>query len=175
MYLLLDAITRLIAPVLTFTADEIWTQMPGEREESVHLASFPQLMDQRYDAELEARYGQIQKVRAEVSKLLEKARAEKQLGQSLEAKVALQAPESVKALLEDYRGQLASLFIVSQVELVDDLSEGIEAEQLPGLKLKVQPADGEKCERCWNFATTIGANSEHPSICGRCADALSAE
>lgn len=174
MYLLLDAITRMIAPVLTFTADEIWQKMPGEREESVHLASFPKLTELRHDAELEARYDQLQKVRSEISKILEKARAEKQLGQSLEAKVRLQAPESVLPLLKEYQEQLPSLFIVSQVELVDELSEGITAEHFAGLKLQVLPADGKKCERCWNFATSVGANAEHPSICQRCAAALAA-
>jgi len=174
MYLLLDSITRMIAPVLTFTADEIWTQMPGEREQSVHLASFPQLMDQRFDAELEARYDQLQKVRSEVSKVLEKARAEKQIGQSLEAKINLQAPESVKPLLIDYQDQLASLFIVSQVALVDEIEDGIDAEQLEGLKLQVLPAEGEKCERCWNFVTSVGQDSEHPGICSRCSAALAA-
>ncbi len=132
-------------------------------------------MAQRYDAELEKRYGQLQKVRGEVSKVLEKARAEKTLGQSLEAKVILQAPATVRPLLEEYRDQLPSLFIVSQVELADELGDGVEAEQLPGLKLQVQPAEGEKCERCWNFVTSVGSNSEHPSICARCADALAAE
>ncbi len=174
MFLILDAITRLIAPVMTFTADEIWQQMPGEREESVHLASFPKLMDGRFDAELEGRYEQLQKVRSEVSKVLEKARAEKQLGQSLEAKIRLQLPEAVRPLLEQYRKELASIFIVSQVELTDSLTEGIASEQLAGLKLQVLPAEGEKCERCWNFVTSVGANSEHPSICSRCADALAA-
>lgn len=175
MYLLLDSITRLIAPIMTFTADEIWTQLPGEREESVHLASFPKLMEQRFDAELEARYEQLQKVRSEVSKVLEKARAEKQLGQSLEAKVCLQVPAELLPLLQQYQTQLASYFIVSQVDLVDELSAGVEAEQLPGLKLQVLPAEGEKCERCWNFVTNVGANDQHPGICQRCADALIAE
>lgn len=175
MYLLLDAITRMIAPVLTFTADEIWQQMPGEREESVHLARFPQLMNNYFDAELEKRYDQLQKVRSEVSKILEKARAEKQLGQSLEAKIRLQAPASVQPLLEEYREQLANIFIVSQVELVDELSEGSDAGQFEGLKLQVLPAEGEKCERCWNFVSSVGTNDEHPSICARCAEALAAE
>ena len=107
--------------------------------------------------------------------MLEKARAEKQLGQSLEAKILLQAPESVQPLLKEYSEQLANIFIVSQVELVDALDDGIEAEQLPGLKLQVLPAEGEKCERCWNFVTSVGKNNEHPSICTRCADALNAE
>ncbi len=175
MYLLLDAITRLIAPVMTFTADEIWQKLPGEREESVHLASFPKLMGRRFDAELEERYEQLQKVRSEVSKVLEKARAEKKLGQSLEAKIRLQAPAAVLPLLQQYQTQLASHFIVSQVELVNELSEGVTAEQLPGLKLQVLPADGEKCERCWNFVTSVGANGEHPDICSRCSAALIAE
>jgi isoleucyl-tRNA synthetase len=175
MYLILDAITRLIAPVLSFTADEIWQQMPGVREESVHLARFPKLLGRYFNAELEARYEQLQKVRSEVSKVLENARADKQLGQSLEAKVRLQAPDSVRPLLQRYQDQLASIFIVSQVELVDMLSEGVAAEQLPGLKLQVLPADGEKCERCWNFVTSVGTNTDHPSICSRCANALVAE
>jgi isoleucyl-tRNA synthetase len=174
MYLLLDALTRLIAPVLTFTADEIWQQMPGDREESVHLARFPQLMDQRFDADLEERYEQLQKVRSEVSKVLERARAEKQLGQSLEAKILLQVPEKYLPLLQSYRDQLAGIFIVSQVELVDELSDGTEAEQLPGLKIAVLPADGDKCERCWNFVTSVGDNNDHPGICARCSDALAA-
>ena len=175
MYLLLDTITRLIAPILAFTADEIWQQLPGEREETVHLAEFPQLMDRHFDAELEERYEQLQKVRSEVSKVLEKARAEKQLGQSLEAKIQLVVPPEWQPLLQQYQQLLPAYFIVSQVELVDTLDNGIDAEQIAGLKLQVLPADGEKCERCWNYATSVGENSEHPSICSRCTAALTTE
>nr|WP_321393853.1 zinc finger domain-containing protein [uncultured Desulfuromusa sp.] len=116
----------------------------------------------------------MNKVRIEVSRQLEKARADKQLGQSLEAKILLDAPESYQQLLTDYLDSLPTYFIVSQVELSKNLSDAVEAENIPGLKLQVLPADGEKCERCWNYATSVGKNSEHPSICARCADTLSA-
>ena len=176
MYLILEAITRLIAPVLSFTADEIWQQMPGAREESVHLASFPKLMDQRYDAELEARYDRLQKVRSEVSRLLEKARAEKQIGQSLEAGIVLNAPEELTGFLRSFGDDLKYLFIVSDVDLDSalDAAEAFTSSEIPGLLIKVFRAPGEKCERCWNFVTSVGQTPEHPSICARCAAALTA-
>jgi len=175
MYKILDALTRLVAPVLTFTADEIWQRLPGEREASVHLAGFPAKSENYLNDELEERYEQLQKVRSEISKELEKARAEKKLGQALEAKVLLQVPGEYQQLLDDYRELLPNYFIVSQVEFSDSLNEGIEAENIPGLKIQILPADGEKCERCWNFSTSVGANSEHPTICARCAEALAAD
>ena len=174
MYRILEALTRMVAPVLTFTADEIWQRLPGEREASVHLAGFPAKDENYLDDQLEERYEHLQKVRSEVSKELEKARADKQLGQSLEAKVILQVPEEYRQLLNDYLELLPSYFIVSQVELNNNLTDGTEAENIPGLKVQILPADGEKCERCWNFATSVGASSEYPTICTRCAEALAA-
>jgi isoleucyl-tRNA synthetase len=172
MYRIVDALTRILAPVLSFTADEIWQRLPGEREVSVHLAAFPASMAASLDAELEARYERLRKVRNEVTKQLEIARAEKQLGQSLEAKVLLEVPADYSQLLNDYHDWLPSFFIVSQVELTQNLTHPSEAEQIPGLKIEITRADGDKCERCWNYATSIGSNSEHPSICSRCAAAL---
>ena len=172
MYRILDALTRILAPVLSFTADEIWQRLPGEREASVHLAAFPASMADSLDEELEARYERLRKVRNEVTKQLETARSEKQLGQSLEAKVLLEVPADYSQLLNDYRDWLPSFFIVSQVELTQNLAHPSEAEQVPGLKIEITRADGDKCERCWNYATSIGSNSEHPSICSRCAAAL---
>jgi isoleucyl-tRNA synthetase len=174
LYHIADTLTRLIAPVLSFTADEIWQLLPGEREKSVHLAEFPAEISSYLDDALEARYEKLQKVRSEVSKQLENARAAKQIGQSLEAKVLIDAPTEYKALLEEYSKQLPTYFIVSQVELTDQIADAQPAEQIEGLRLKVVAADGEKCERCWNYTTDIGINSEHPSICARCAAALNA-
>ena len=172
IYRILDALTRLLAPVLTFTADEIWQALPGDREESVHLSAFPKPTEKSFDPELEARYEKLQKIRSEVSKVLEMARAEKRIGQSLAAKVLLKAPEPLKPLLEKYHELLPSYFIVSQVSLVDELEGGIAAEGIPGLLLQVDAADGEKCERCWNFATSVGDDKGHPSVCHRCSAAL---
>ena len=174
MYQIVDALTRILAPVLTFTAEEIWLDLPGEREASVHLAAFPQEDSSYLNDQLEERYEQLHKIRTEVSRQLEKARADKQLGQSLEAKILLDAPEEYQQLLTDYLESLPTYFIVSQVELTKDLSAAVEAENIPGLKLQVLPADGEKCERCWNYATSVGENSEHPTLCARCADVLAA-
>ena len=174
MYRILDALTRMIAPVLTFTADEIWQRLPGEREASVHLAEFPAI-NGYIDDELEERYEQLRKVRSEVSRQLEKARAEKRIGQSLEAKVVLQVPANLQALLAQYQDLLPAYFIVSQVELRDQLDDGHAAEQIPDLKILIQAAEGEKCDRCWNYATTVGETAEHPTVCARCAAALAAE
>ncbi|WP_305042872.1 isoleucine--tRNA ligase [Geoalkalibacter sp.] len=173
MYLILDALTRLIAPVLSFTADEIWVELPGEREPSVHLAGFPRFEAGLIDAELEGRYEQLLKVRADVSKALELARNDKRIGSSLEARVQLLAPESVKDLLVRYQAELAELFIVSQVELTDELAQAVAGENVPGLKVEIAAAQGEKCERCWTYATSVGQWDTHPGVCHRCREALS--
>jgi len=173
MYRILDALTRLIAPVLSFTADEIWRSLPGERAESVHLAGFPRFETSLLDAELEARYEKLLAVRSDVSKALELARNDKRIGHSLDARVLLAAPAGPwRELLKAYRDELATLFIVSQVELAEALPEAVEGEGVDGLRVRVEKALGEKCERCWNYATTIGENDDHPTVCRRCREAL---
>jgi len=175
MYKVLDALTRLIAPVLSFTADEIWVELPGQREESVHLASFPRFETKYLDTQLEERYADLLKIRSDVSKALEVARNEKLIGHSLDARVVLAAPAGPWAeLLNSYRDELATLFIVSQAELVESLSEGMDGEEVPGLRVLIAKAQGEKCERCWNYATSVGENTAHSSICHRCVAALEA-
>ncbi len=174
LYMIMDAMTRLIAPVLTFTADEIWWELPGEREESVHLAGLPRLESSLRDLQLEERYKQLIAVRSDVTKALELARTEKIIGHSLDAKVLLFAEAGdVKDLIDQYQDELATLFIVSQA----GVSEAPEAnayagEEAEGLKISVSKAEGEKCERCWNYATTIGEDNEHPTVCASCRTAL---
>jgi len=173
IYRILDALTRLVAPVLSFTADEIWESLPGKREENVHLARFPRFETSLLDVELEARYARILAVRSDVSKALELARAEKLIGHSLDARVLVEAPAGAwRDLLERYRDELATLFIVSQVELGESLGETVAGEEVPGLKIRIEKAQGEKCERCWTYATSVGESSEHPTICHRCRPAL---
>lgn len=173
MYAILDTLTRLMAPVLSFTADEIWGYLPGEREASVHLAGFPQLAAEWADPALETRYDQMLAVRGEVSKCLEQARTAKLIGSGLEAKVLLAAaPGALRELLQAECDELATLFIVSRAELAETLADGTASEALPGLAIRVERADGEKCPRCWNYSTGIGSNATHPEICPRCARAL---
>ncbi len=173
MYRIVDALTRLIAPVLSFTADEIWGFLPGEREESVHLARFPRFETSLLDAALEARFEQLLAVRSDVAKALELARTEKVIGHSLDARVLIEAPAGEwRELLERYRGELATLCIVSQAELVENLQDAAAGEAVKGLKVRVEKALGEKCERCWNYATTVGESDAHPTVCHRCREAL---
>jgi len=172
MYRILDALTRMMAPVLSFTAEEIWGFIPGEREESVHLAEFPSFEDSLIDNALEEKYERILAVRSDVAKVLELARAEKIIGHSLDARVELAADGALADLLKQESAQLACLLIVSQVEVTDSLENATTGENLPGLKIRVSKADGEKCSRCWNYATTVGDHDDHPEICHRCLQAL---
>ncbi|MDG5469698.1 isoleucine--tRNA ligase [Deltaproteobacteria bacterium IMCC39524] len=172
MYRILDALTRMMAPVLSFTAEEIWEFIPGEREESVHLAEFPSFEDSLIDNALEEKYERILAVRSDVAKVLELARAEKIIGHSLDARVELAADGALADLLKQESAQLACLLIVSQVEVTDSLENATTGENLPGLKIRVSKADGEKCSRCWNYATTVGDHDDHPEICHRCLQAL---
>ncbi|MEN8729824.1 MAG: zinc finger domain-containing protein, partial [Desulfuromonadales bacterium] len=161
------------APVLSFTAEEIWGFLPGEREASAHLAEFPSLQANLINAELEAKYDRLLAVRSDVAKVLELARAGKTIGHSLDARVELAAGGDLGALLASEAGQLADLLIVSQVELSDSLENGTPGENLPELRIRVSKASGEKCSRCWNYANSVGADNEHPEICHRCLEALS--
>ncbi|BCA78422.1 isoleucine--tRNA ligase [Desulfuromonas sp. AOP6] len=175
MYVILDALTRLIAPVLSFTAEEIWPYLPGEREESVHLAQFPRFETSLLDADLESRYEKILALRSDVSKALELARAEKRIGHSLDAKVILAVPAGEwRQLLDRYQDELATLFIVSQAERVETLTDGIAGEEVAELRIRIEKAQGDKCERCWNYAVSVGSRQDHPTICDRCHTALGA-
>jgi isoleucyl-tRNA synthetase len=172
MYRILDALTRMMAPVLSFTADEIWSFLPGEREASAHLAKFPSFEDSLINAELEAKYDRLLAVRSDVAKVLELARADKTIGHSLDARVELAAGGDLGTLLKNEAGQLADLFIVSQVEICDNLEGGATGENLSELQIRVSKAAGEKCARCWNYAKSVGDHTEHPEICHRCLESL---
>jgi isoleucyl-tRNA synthetase len=173
MYFILEAVVRLMAPVLSFTADEAWRYMPGKREESVHLSNFPPLNPENRDDALVERWERIVKVRADVSKALELARVQKVIGHSLDAMVSIAAPPDLKEFLNEYAGELKSIFIVSKVELVEELSgDCYEAEGTPGVKIRVSAAPGTKCERCWCYDEEIGQDSEHPTICPKCLSAV---
>jgi len=175
MYRILDALTRIIAPVLSFTAEEIWRYLPGEREQSVHLARFPRFENSLIDSELNERYRQLLAIRSDVSKALELARNDKLVGHSLDARVLLEASAGpVADLLADYREELATLFIVSQAELSTNLETSQIGEAVTGLKIRIEKAQGDKCERCWNYSVTVGVDETHPGACQRCREALAA-
>jgi isoleucyl-tRNA synthetase len=152
------------APILSFTADEVWGHMPAYtgKEGSVHLGEFPKergWLGGRGQTFFENMKGLLA-VRERVLKELEKARGESLIGNSLEAKVTLKAPESQAALLEKYCGDLPALFIVSAVT--------VEKGSAPDIEVLIERAPGGKCERCWNFSTFVGQSQDRPTFCARC-------
>ncbi|MEK6549693.1 MAG: isoleucine--tRNA ligase [Nitrospirota bacterium] len=164
------ALTKLMAPLLTFTAEEIWDSLPEPQREapSVHLAAFPQADPRHKNAELEQRWDKLLKVRSAVQAELEIKRREKMIGAPLEAKVILSAnPERYK-FLKGYEQHLPGLFIVSQVEL----REVHHLLQDPDFAVEVVKADGTKCVRCWNYRVAVGATAAHPELCDRCVEAV---
>jgi isoleucyl-tRNA synthetase len=180
MYLMADGLTRLIAPVLPVTADELWRHLPGPRasagrrdgtgrEESVHMAVFPPRADleEMADAELVQRWTKLIDLREQVLAHIEPLRKDKQIGSSLQAKVVLSAPQAELAFLEAYRAQLPMLFIVSEVEL---------RTAPPGTEttVAIERAAGVKCERCWRYVPAVSTDPEWAGLCDRCQDALAA-
>ncbi len=173
MYRILDTLVRLLAPVLSFTADEVWQHMQARTHNSVHLAAFPALNPEWKNTDLASRWEQIIKVRADVSKALELARAAKTIGHSLDAAVIIAAPEELLAFLREFQQELQSIFIVSKVELKETLEgESWGSESIAGLKIQVSAAPGEKCERCWCYSEQLGTDSQHPTICPKCTAAV---
>ena len=161
LHVIADGLSRLLAPILVFTSDEAYENLPGRSHESVHLAEFPRTLDEDA-ANLIPRWERIFSIRDEVLKTLEDSRNQKVIGSSLEAKVVVSADSDTYEFLGSYLPELRYIFIVSQVEL----SKG------DSLKISVARADGEKCERCWNYSVRIGESQEFPTVCERCVDHL---
>ncbi|MSN25916.1 MAG: isoleucine--tRNA ligase [Geobacter sp.] len=173
MYNILDTLVRIMAPVLSFTSDEVWQFMPGKREESVHLAEFPCMNPEWKDDRLVTRWERIIKVRADVSKALELARVAKTIGHSLDAAVIISADPELFGFLQEYATELTSIFIVSKVELAEKISGDCwSSESIEGLKIQVSAAPGAKCERCWYYSEELGSSAEHPTICPKCTVAV---
>lgn len=176
MYFLLDSLARIMAPLLPFTAEEIWEYLPAHSDKvpSVHLALLPEANSQWKDESLAQKWETILKVRAEATKALEEARVQKQIGHPLDAAITISAKEDLYSLLQPYAEDLRFIFIVSSVSLLKDkkLDGSFVSENVEGLSIKIEAAAGEKCERCWVHETSVGSNSEHPSICERCQKAI---
>lgn len=180
---LLDIIVvlaKLMAPILTFTADEVWRALPEqvrtrEGAKSIHLASFPSENPAWADPELEQRWTRLLAIRDRVQGALEHHRRNKSIGSSLEAKVVLHATDETYEFLRRYRDDLPTIFIVSQVEVAPldpSMAETLAPENALGVHVEVRKAEGHKCERCWNYRPTVGSNPEHPTLCERCVEAI---
>ncbi len=161
LYQILDALVRELAPLIPFTAEEIWRHFKGTG--SVHLSDWPEVDEKAVDADLEKNWQKLRQLRESVLKELEEKRIAKVIGSPLDAKIILYIKDDLEYnLLSKYLNDLPSLFIVSQVELK-------KAEER---KIAVDKADGKKCSRCWNWNDSVGSDSAHPTLCKRCRDVV---
>jgi len=173
MYLMADGLTRLLAPILSFTADELWRFIPGTREESVHIAVFPtrEELEPLRDAALVERWERLAAVREQVLGEIEPLRKNKQIGSSLQAKVVIHATRAELPLLEQYAKLLPMLFIVSEVEL-RPAPEDVEAHAEAKPRVTIERAGGVKCERCWRYVPAVSTDPDLAGLCDRCQDAI---
>ncbi|MEI3434007.1 MAG: isoleucine--tRNA ligase [Clostridia bacterium] len=170
MYIILDSLVRMLAPLTSFTAEEIWKYMnksKNEKVESVMLTTYPEVNSQYENEELRAKWEKIVKIKEIVSKKLEEARAEKIIGHSLNAKVTLFAEGDLYKFIKENKELLQTVFIISNLEVEENQRSNEEK-----LGVKIEQAEGEKCERCWMYSTTVGEDKENPTICHRCSEAL---
>jgi isoleucyl-tRNA synthetase len=169
-----EVLVRLLAPLMSFTAEEIWKFLPEvtDRATSVHAAYFPAAEEVAKDRTSEAskavesEYERLIAVRADVLKALEEARNAKLIGSGLEAQIQVTTPADLHGLFAKHEAELRYLFIVSNVQLAKGGSNGA------GVQVKVSKAPGQKCERCWNYSPRVGEDAEYPTVCERCAPVL---
>jgi isoleucyl-tRNA synthetase len=167
MFTIVDGLARLLAPVLSVTMDELWRMLPGEREESVHMALFPRDLDQWNDAALLDRWSALAAVRDQVNLQLEEKRKDKTIAANLSARVVIEAGGETATLLNDYREFLPTLFGVSEVDL-----KASGPQDPKTTNVAVDRATGTKCERCWRYVPEVSAEPDRNGLCPRCVDAL---
>lgn len=177
LYEIINILTKAMAPILSFTSEEVWQSLAGpNKNSSIHLEDWPdkkglnsRLSSVFTEEEAEKWNERFLHLRDSVLKVLEESRGKGVIGSSLEAKVILNGgSKEWKALLDEAKYLFNALFIVSSVEIAEDLiKDGKKAEEIP-VYIKVVKADGKKCQRCWNYSTTVGNDKEHPGLCSRC-------
>jgi isoleucyl-tRNA synthetase len=187
LHRILEVLVHLIAPILSFTAEEIWSYMPDKnrRAGSVFLSQVPDLDKELIDPQLAEKWDRIFRERSEVLKALEQARAAGVIGHSLDAKIIFEPRNGDrKSILEELvqhdRNRLQDLLIVSQANLASEAAatgvSGVSAYDagLLNCRIAVGKAEGAKCERCWKYDTMVGSDATHPTVCQRCAAVLNA-
>ena len=174
MYRILDALTRMLAPILAFTSEEIWSFMPHSKTEdsrSVLFNEIPRGSDTVKDQAFMDRWERLHAIRNDVQKALETARTAKIIGGPLDAKVVLYCKGELLSFVESVKDILPAIFIVSRVDVLAD-GTGEYTGEVEGLSVTVGHADGEKCARCWTYSETVGKQEGHPDLCARCAAIL---
>jgi isoleucyl-tRNA synthetase len=183
LYEILSGMIKLMSPILSFTASEAWDALKNRDKNaditgSIFFMDFPEVIEtNKLDAETEARWARLMVIRSEITKSLEKARADKVIGHPLEAEVSICIEGKEADFLVSQWQTVKEISIVSELtrvepEEIQEMSV-YKSEEIEGLTIAVQPASGEKCERCWTRSETVGRNNDHPQICDRCSDVVS--
>ena len=181
LFHIVTGLARLMAPILSFTAEDVWDVVPGREPspatvDSVHLSTFPEPVALSDEEDLEAKWKQLLAIRTVVLSALEQQRREKVIGSSLEACVVLNVVPALHGFLQAYEKELPTLFIVSQVVVRSTENPSgerhLESDEALGMSVNVVKAEGEKCERCWNYRASVGNAPEHPTLCDRCIEAV---
>jgi isoleucyl-tRNA synthetase len=178
VYRIASALVRLVAPILVFTAEEVWKFLPhlADEPESVHMAQLPEpaALIAKFNDSKSGAWERLLELRSEALKALEQARAAKLISGSLEARVLLEAEGELRDLAQQYSSRLREILIVSEAKLESDgaMAGAVQSETLKGLKILVQPALGKKCERCWNYSMHVGESADYPTLCERCLAAI---
>lgn len=171
----LDALLKLLSPIIPHTADEMWSYLEDTDVPSVQLTDMPDAVAKDNFETLDEKWSRIMEIRSVVLKALEQARNHKVIGKSLEAKVTVYCDEQTTALLQDPTINFAQLSIVSQFVVGGLTSEAPDsAVEQDGIAVTVEKAEGEKCERCWTISETVGSNEQHPTLCAHCAEVVEA-
>ena len=175
MYKVLDALTRLISPILAFTADEIWQSMPHDAsadKENVVYNEMAAPVNPPVDEAFMERWDKIHQIRDDVKKALEIARTDKVIGAALDAKIELFCEGELYDFVKSVEGELKDVCIVSQAKVLGEGEGEFKGEAVPGLSVTVSHAEGQKCARCWSYTNTVGSSEKHPDVCSRCAEVL---
>jgi len=171
MYIILNTLVKLLAPMICYTAEEIWKYMPHIKEEqveSVMLSTLPQSKEEYESAEIAEKWNHIIELKELVAKELELARSNKTIGHSLNAKVTLFANDKEYKFLQENKNLLMAVFIISDLQIEENARK-----EEKKIGIKVENAEGEKCERCWKYSTSVGENKQHPTLCHRCNQTIS--
>ena len=179
MYHVIEALSRWLAPIISYTADEIWQYIPGERSDSIFLETWYEgLFPLDADSSMNhAFWDKVIEVRTAVSKELEHARTQSNIGGSLTAEITLYADGEVFKVLDQLRSELQFVFITSKATLIplSDAPTDALSTDLTELKLQVSASEHEKCVRCWHQREDVGTDAEHPELCGRCVDNIACD
>jgi isoleucyl-tRNA synthetase len=178
IFVILDALVRMLAPLLAFTSEEIWAAMPHRSSDDTRFALYNDIPE--YDARLSlsdadnARWDALLALRGVVNKALELSRAEKVIGKPLDAEVTLYITGDNDALFDAIPDNVRTLFIVSKVTVTRGEGEGFSSPELPGVTVAVKPSEDKKCARCWTHDEHVGEDDSHPELCPRCAASVKA-